>query len=211
MSWLSKGLHKLEHVITAPAKGLLHAVEDPVGWAENIGHQATDPKTLLGLAATLALPGVGGALGGALGAIPGVGGALASGAGAVGSALGSLGGAAKGALSAIPGASGVAGAIEGAAGALPGASSLGSSSLGGLVKEGLGKAGEFLTANGGRNALGIAQGVTTALQQKKANDLANRALKSSEGAYAEKAPLRAAGMAGLMRPDVGNPYYARSA
>jgi hypothetical protein len=134
----------------------------------------------------LALPGVGSAITGALGAIPGIGGALASGADAVGSALGSAGGLAKEAVSAIPGAPTVASEIPT------------------LAKD----AGSWLTSDNGKKLLGLAQGITTTLQQKKANDLANRALQSAEGAYGEKAPLRAAGLAGLASAGVGNPYAA---
>lgn len=86
--------------------------------------------------------------------------------------------------------------------------------LGGLV----GKAGDFLKGNNGKNALGVLQGLNAAMQQKKANDLANSALRGAEGMYAERAPLRAAGMRGLLNPQApdlaplrstiytGNPY-----
>lgn len=213
MSFLGNIVKKVGHVIAAPAKGLVHAVTDPGGWAKNIGHQATDPKTLIGLASALALPGVGGALTGALGAVPGIGGALASGAGAIGSGLGAAEGAVGGALSHIPGASAVGsalglgggGAAEEAASAIPDSAlgiGSGPTGLSGL----LGKAGSFLTANGGKNALGLAQGVNAAMQSKKQNDLANQALKTVEGSYNERAPLRAQGLQGLMRKDTGNPY-----
>lgn len=71
----------------------------------------------------------------------------------------------------------------------------------------LGDAQGWLTGNGGKNLLGAAQGVNAALQQKKSNDLANQALATVEGRYNAQAPLRAQGLAGLLRKDTGNPYY----
>lgn len=181
MSWLSKatGVH-------ISPKGFSLSAPDPLGTVKDI---VQNPLPLLGLA----LPGIGSALGGVLGSLPGaaaVGGALSSipGASAVGSALGA-GGAAGAATSAIPDAA-------------LGIGSGGSIGLGGF----LGKAGEFLTKDGGKNALGVAQGINAALQQKKSNDYARQALDTVEGRYNAQAPLRAQGLAGLMRKDVGNPY-----
>jgi hypothetical protein len=82
----------------------------------------------------------------------------------------------------------------------------GSGGVSGLLKS----AGGFLTGNGGKNALLVAQGINAALQQKKSNELANQALHTAEDRYNAQAPLRAMGLSGLTRPDVGNPY-ARSA
>lgn len=82
----------------------------------------------------------------------------------------------------------------------------------------LDRAKDFITGNGGRNALGVLQGVNAALQQKKANDLSSRALRGVEGDYNARAPLRAAALESLMNPqtpdlaplratmNTGNPY-----
>lgn len=201
MSWLSSLGKKALHVVEAPAKGLLHAVTDPGKWASNIGHEATDPKTLLSLAAGLALPGVGSALTGALGAIPGIGGALASGAGAIGGAAGSAAGAVNGALKAVPGVTSLESLLGGGGsvgGAIPDAAmgSSGGGGLGGLLSS----AGSYLTGNGGKNALGIAQGISGILDQKKSENYAKDALGAATGAYNAAAPLRAQGLAGLTNP-----------
>lgn len=126
-------------------------------------------------------------------------GGLASGA------LGSLGGIAKN----IPGVSSVAsilGAGGGAgAGAIPDAAfgDTGGgwlSTLGGLAKDAAGGIGGLLTGNNGLNALGVAQGVSSILDQKKATDYANKAVGTVENAYNEKAPLRAQSLDQLLHP-----------
>lgn len=186
-------LGSLAHLVEAPFKGAAHLVEDPSGWASNVAHQATDPKTLLGLAGALAIPGVGGLVS----SIPGVGGALASGAGA----LGIGGGATGGTASAIPDAAmGIGGAATGADAAAGSSGVLGS--LEGLA----GKAGSFLTGNGGKNALATASALSSYLNQQKANDYAKNALGSIEDSYTQRAPLRTQGLATLAGSQAGNPY-----
>lgn len=118
-------------------------------------------------------------------------GALAIGLPGIGSAIG-------GALSAIPGASAVGGALGGLGSAVGGALSEipGASSIEGL----LGKAGGLLTGNGGKNALGLAQGVDSVLNQQQANNYGKDALGAVTGAYNAAAPLRAQGLQGLLNP-----------
>ena len=147
-----------------------------------------DPLKALGTVAGLATGGIGGA------AI----GALKSGAlGAIGHAIGGQDG-------------------QEVAGAIPDAA-MGIHDSGGLSGL-LGKAGDFITGNGGRNALGVAQGINAAMQQRKSGQLANEALAQARSSYAERAPLRAQGLQQLMNPQTqdltplravmsqGNPY-----
>lgn len=183
MSILSKltGVHISPH-------GASLSRPDPIGAVKDAVH---NPLPVLG---ALALPGVGGLLG----AIPGIGGALASGAGAVG-----------GALSHIPGAQSVESILGGGgagASAIPdeafGAAGNGGGGVSGLI----GQAGHFLTGNGGKNALGVAQGISSVLDQQKANNYAKDALGTVEGSYAQRAPLRAQGIQQMLASQVGNPY-----
>jgi hypothetical protein len=159
---------------------------------------------------------------------------------AIGAAGLGLSGGLGGALSKIPGASSVGSAIS----KIPGVSQVGSllgigGSDGGAIPDSafgtsggglgtslsslLGTAGKFLTGNGGLNALGVAQGVSSVLDQKKANDYANKAANAAEQGYTERAPLRAKSLAALTTPtapdvsrllalanDPGNPYASRS-
>lgn len=118
---------------------------------------------------------------------------------ALGGALG-LGGAAG----AGGAASGAAGAAAGAVpAAIPAASSGGlMGTLGGLA----GKAKDFLTADGGRNIMGIVGAVDAASQRRRADDLTNRAIGLDTNRWQAGAPLREAGMAGLLAPTPGNPF-----
>jgi hypothetical protein len=94
---------------------------------------------------------------------------------------------------------GLVNSIEGLLG-LGGGASPGSANgnSGGLLQsiEGL------ITGNGGLNALGIAQGVNAASLGKQSSDYAKDALGSATSAYNDKAPLRTAGQAGLLNPQV---------
>lgn len=206
MSWLSSALGDVGNVV----KGVGHAA----------GSVLSNPLVDAGLAF---IPGVGplaagaaGALGGALkpggnfgstltggleGAASGLAGGAARGALGIGGAAAPAGVSALGASSAIPDAAMGLGGAAGAAAGTGGAGGL----LGGI--EGLaGQAGNFLTGNGGKNALGIAQGVNAALQQKKSTDYAKDALGSVEAAYNAKSPLRAQGLGTLAGTQAGNPY-----
>lgn len=205
MSWLSSALGGVENAV----KGVGHAagsvlsnplVDAGLTFIPGIGPVAAG---LAGAAGGLLKPGgnLGSAIKGGLeGGLAGGGaqslaGLLGGGAGAAGAA-GAAGQAASGAAAggAIPG---VAGAAQ-AAGSSPGV-------LGSL--EGLaGKAGSFLTGNNGGNALGLVGGVSSYLNQQKANDLAKQALGSVEQSYGERAPLRAQGLSTLAQSQVGNPY-----
>lgn len=192
MSILSKltGVHISPH-------GASLSRPDPIGAAKDVIH---NPLPVLG---ALALPGVGGLLG----AIPGIGGALASGAGAIG-----------GALSHIPGVQSVESILGGGGGATAaGASAIPDEAFGAAANGGggvsglLGQAGHFLTGNGGKNALGIAQGISSVLDQQKANNYAKDALGTVEGSYAQRAPLRAQGIQQMLASQQGNPYAGRTA
>lgn len=137
---------------------------------------------------------------------PLVDGALAFGLPGIGGAIGAAGSA----LSHIPGAQSVESILGGGAGAA-GVSAIpdeafGSAANGGGVSGLIGKAGDFLTGNGGKNALGVAQGVSSVLDQQKANNYAKDALGTVEGSYAQRAPLRAQGIQQLLASQQGNPY-----
>lgn len=162
-----------------------------------------EPGKLLTDAAALAIPGVGGALA----KIPGV------------SALG-------GAVSSIPGIGAVESVLKGAApaAAAAGGASAGAPAQGAGTNPGLLQSLEgFLTGNGGANALGIAQGVNAATLQQKSNDYAKNALGTVQQSYNDRAPLRAAGLAGMLHPQTpslaplqsvmqtGNPYAPKVA
>jgi hypothetical protein len=188
---LKGALKKIGHVVAAPVKGAAHLIKDPGGWAKNVGKQAIDPKTILGLAGTFAIPGIGGAFTKALGSIPGIGGALAGGAGAIGGAGSSIGSGIARAAHSIPGISSLAGKFGGEVAEHGG--------FGGLLKS----AGGFLTGNGGKNALGLAQGVQSILDQKKAGQYANDALGAAQNTYNQGAGLREAGLQGLIHGGQG--------
>lgn len=199
MSWLSSALG-----------GIGHAVE---GIGHTAGQILSNPIVDAGLTF---IPGIGPVAAGLAGAAGGllkpggnlgsaISGGLSGGLAGMGaqSVAGLLGGGAAGAG---------AGAAGGAASAIPD-SAIPAAGHGGVLGslEGLaGKAGDFLTGNGGKNALGIAQGINAALQQKQANDYAKQALGSVEGSYAERAPLRAQGIKGLLQSNTGNPYASGS-
>lgn len=175
-------LSKLTGIHISPSGAHL-STPDPIGAVKDAVH---NPLPVLG---ALALPGVGGALGGLLGAIPG--------ASAVGSALSSIPG--VGAITSGIGkindiADKVGGSALGdAARALNGGKAL---TLGNLA----GEAKSAVTGNGGLNALGIAQGVSSILDQKKAGDYANKAVNTAQSAYDAKAPLRAQSLEQLLHP-----------
>lgn len=116
------------------------------------------------------------------------------------------------------GSMGALGPVAGAMRAIPGASAIGSgiSKLGGVSKVAsglggmLGKAGGLVDPLLGAGAL--YEGYK---DNQKSTDYRNRALAVAENGYAERAPLRTAGVSGMMnetRPDLssiyanGNPY-----
>lgn len=72
-----------------------------------------------------------------------------------------------------------------------------------------GKSKDWLTANGGRNALGLATGVSGVLQQQRGNELMAQAAKAESQRWAENAPLRDAGRAGMLAGAPGNPFARR--
>lgn len=75
-------------------------------------------------------------------------------------------------------------------------------SLGGVA----GKAKDWLTANGGRNALGLATGVSGVLQQQRGNELMAQAARDESRRWAENAPLRDAGRSAMLTGVPGNPF-----
>lgn len=88
----------------------------------------------------------------------------------------------------------------------------GLSGLEGFVNDlGLGKAvsglGNFVTGNGGMNALGIAQGINAAALQNQSSGYAKDALHGVQDSYNQRAPLRVAGIQGMLNPqtnDIGS-------
>ncbi len=161
-----------------------------------------------------------GLIGGAEGALAGGGGALA------GKALGSLGSAASN----IPGVGGIeqgAQSIGGLLGKIPGVQGIeqGAGGVGGLIKQGvgaltgggssgapsslgslLGSAGQWLTGNGGANALGAAEGVNAALLGQQSTNYAKQAANAVNASYNARAPLRLAGVNGMLNATRGNPF-----
>lgn len=129
--------------------------------------------------------------------------------------------AALGAL-AIPGVgpalSGALGSVGSAVtGAIPALGNLGG--LGGAVKQGA----DWLLKDNGRNALGAIAAVDAASQRRRADNLTNRAVGLDTGRWRDAAPLRDAGMSGLLNPvpvdtsrlaalgSQGNPFAGPSA
>lgn len=195
MSWLSSAVHGIGHLAekAAPIVGLIPGVGTLAGGV--IG----------GLGGLAAGDGLGGALKyGLEGAASGFGGGLLKGAGGGAQSIASLaGGGAGGAIPdaalSVAGPAIIGGPAEAAAGGgLSGA-------LSGLA----GKAGGFLTGNGGKNALGVAQGIDSILQQRTSNQYAKDALNSVEGSYNQRAPLRAQGIQQLLSSQAGNPYAGK--
>jgi hypothetical protein len=72
----------------------------------------------------------------------------------------------------------------------------------------LGRAGDWLTGNGGRNALGALQTVNAAYQGAQARAMANRAVRGQEAEWSANAPLRIEGRRRLMAGVPGNPFAA---
>lgn len=143
---------------------------------------SVEPAKLLGDAAALAIPGVGGELS----KIP-----------LIGSALGGLANKVSGAGHA-PAIAAAMPMIKNAVGSAPATAGADQSGGGGILNslEGL------LTGNGGLNALGAAEGVNAAMQQKQSTNYAKSALGGVQQSYDARAPLRAAGIAGLTNPQI---------
>lgn len=185
-------LSKFSGVHINPLKGQASLSRpDPIGAVKDV---AQNPIGVAGaILGGLAIPGIGGALGSALGSIPGA------------SAVG-------GALSSLPGAGTVAkglGALTshgGGGSAIPDEALGIDRGLGGTIQDAAGGALDWLKGNHGQNALGAAQALNTVLQTKKAQDLAKDALGAVKGSYAERAPLRAQGLSILANTQAGNPY-----
>jgi hypothetical protein len=67
-------------------------------------------------------------------------------------------------------------------------------------------AGNWLTANGGRNALGLATGISGVMRQQQGNELMASAAEADVQRWRENAPLRDAARAGMMAGVPGNPF-----
>lgn len=114
-------------------------------------------------------------------------------------------------LGAAKGASGVLGTAKAVAGALPGVAKTvqTANGVGGLVA-GPGAPPATTAANGGvlgdigswlgANALPVAQGINAADLMRQSKDYADRALKTNEQSWNERAGLRTSGVAGLNNP-----------
>jgi hypothetical protein len=72
----------------------------------------------------------------------------------------------------------------------------------------LGRAGDWLTGNGGRNALGALQTVNAAYQGAQARAMANRAVRGQEAEWKANEPLRIEGRRRLLAGVPGNPFAA---
>jgi hypothetical protein len=70
----------------------------------------------------------------------------------------------------------------------------------------LGKGKDWLTANGGRNALGLATGISGVMRQQQGNQLMASAAEADTQRWRENAPLRDAARAGMMAGVPGNPF-----
>lgn len=159
-------------------------VTHPKDWASSIAHQATDPKTILGIAGTLALPGAGALLS----KIPLVGGTLAAGAGAASGALNSGVGKVLSPLLGVGGASNGAGATPGFNPAIP-------DSAMGLPSGGGGNSSSLLNMLMQAGALG--SGVYNTVQSNKYR---GKAVNQATDAYSADAPLRDAAKKKLLSP-----------
>lgn len=67
-----------------------------------------------------------------------------------------------------------------------------------------GKIASFVTGNGGLNALGIAQGVNAAVLGKQATDYGKQGLTAVQDSYNQRAPLRVAGLQGMLNPQTND-------
>lgn len=235
MSWLSDRWGKGPSIkgLESSIKGTGHTIGEVADnpWTK-AALAAALTATGVGAPAAAALLASEGALGGALkpggnfgstlggaasGAIAGGGGALA------GKALGALGSAAGD----IPGVSGIesaAGGLNGALQKIPGVTGLESvlGSAGNGLKSALGNGTSGVTSllssfggapGGGIDwgkladvGLGAAGVLNTANLQQKAGNLSNQAVQTAEDAWNQKAPLRAAGVTGMLNAAQYNPY-----
>lgn len=66
----------------------------------------------------------------------------------------------------------------------------------------LGAAGSWLGGNGGKNALGVLQGLNAAQLQNQATQYAKGAYGNTMQSWNQRAPLRAAGIAGMLQPRI---------
>lgn len=236
MSWLSRrwGSGPSVKGLVSSVKGTGHTIgqiaDNPVTKA---ALAAALTATGVGAPAAAAILASEGALGGALkpggglkdAAVGGAEGAIAGGGSALaGKALSGLGSA----VSSIPGVSGIEQGVSGAATGLNGLlqnvpgvtgaenllSSAGGKIAGALTGGGsptslgsiLGDAGQWLTGNGGKNALGLAQGINAAQLGAKENQYAQDAANTVNQSYNDRAPLRVAGLQGMLNAGRGNPF-----
>ena len=132
------------------------------------------------------------------GLMPGAGGSAATAAAPASSvAMGGVGG-----MPAIP--SLPMGSVASAAGPMGGIAAAPASSF--SLPQIAGKAKDWLTANGGRNALGLATGISGVMRQQQGNELMASAAEADVQRWRENAPLRDAGRAGMLAGVPGNPF-----
>lgn len=77
-------------------------------------------------------------------------------------------------------------------------------SIADLLGQGVNAAGSFLGGNGGMNALGLAGGLQAAQLGQKSANYANMAAGNADRAYQQTAPLRVAGIAGMLHPQTAD-------
>lgn len=190
MSWLSSAIKGVGH---AAGKVLSNPLVDAgLSFIPGVGPIAAGGAAALG---NLIKPG--GNIGSAL-----KGGITTGGLGALGGLAGKIPGISslEGAVGSLPGVS----AVEGALSKIPGLQSIEGLLKGQNGQPGvLGELGSFLTGNGGKNALGLAQGVNAAMLQKQSSDYAKQAMGDVQNSYNERAPLRSAGIQGMLNPQTG--------
>lgn len=130
---------------------------------------------------------------------------LAGGITGLGAALG--GGAAGAAGGTAAGGAGAASGLEGAIAGLPGGAELLSALKAGAA--GLGDVLDFLKGHSG-DLLGAANVAEAALREQKADKYANQAFNTASDAYNAKAPLRMAGISGMLKPTTPDTSALRS-
>lgn len=213
----------------APVAGLIPGIGPLIAGGVSALGQSIIPGASLGQDLTSGLQGGAmgagvGALGSATGLTSGVQGMLGGGSSSAASApiglsgmspadLASVGDATSGAAANTAGADFTGGltgnALASTANAGGGASLPGASTVQGLLGK-LGGGGSspsngggvlgFLTGNNGLNALGVAQGVNAAALGQKSSDYADQAANLATSRWNQQAPLRTAGVAGMLAP-----------
>ncbi len=103
-----------------------------------------------------------------------------------------------GLLGKVPGVSAAGDALKGLT--IPGLGGVSDALKGALSPKALGGVGDFLTGNGGLNALGLAQGANAAYLGQKAGNFADLAAKQADDRWKAQGALRDKGIAGMLKP-----------